>query len=175
MLVYRSAYHTANEMGVKKAYIVSTLLVLQTAEAFMPSAGPGSGAATSSSQRQQQQRRQIPTSTKCYSLPSTDGAMSIIGSRSRHNRAVSVASRLYLRRDELPEESVRQLEAADRRVKELEQEYWKSLDKEELAIERKCASGLAHLKMGLLDKAAEDYIAAAELRWVHGEEQQAAV
>lgn len=70
-----------------------------------------------------------------------------------------------LRRDEIPEENARQIEAADRRVKELEEEYWKSLDAREVAIERKCSSGLACLKMGLLERAAEDYAAANELRW----------
>lgn len=74
--------------------------------------------------------------------------------------------RLHLRRDELSEETVRELEAGDRRIKELEEEYWKSLDSEELAVERKCASGLAHLKMGLLDRAAEDYLEASRLRCV---------
>eukprot|EP00904_Undaria_pinnatifida_P000176 jgi/Undpi1/10159/HiC_scaffold_28.g12612.m1 len=68
-----------------------------------------------------------------------------------------------LRRDEIPEENARQIEAADRRVKELEEEYWKSLDAREVAIERKCSSGLACLKMGLLERAAEDYAAANEL------------
>eukprot|EP00903_Cladosiphon_okamuranus_P020147 g18497.t1 len=54
--------------------------------------------------------------------------------------------------------------AASQRVKELEEEYWKSLDAEEIAIERKCASGLACLKVpGMLEKAAEYYTAAAEL------------
>lgn len=73
---------------------------------------------------------------------------------------------LRLRRDEIPEENLRQIEAAERHVKELEEEYWKSLDAREVAIERKCSSGLACLKMGLLDRAAEDYAAANELRWV---------
>lgn len=76
-----------------------------------------------------------------------------------------IALRLRLQRDQLPEEILRTLEEGDRRIKELEEEYWKSLDAKELAIERKCASGLAHLKMNLLDHAAEDYLAAAELRW----------
>lgn len=74
------------------------------------------------------------------------------------------STRLRLRRDEIPEESLRQMEAADRHVKELEEEYLKSLDAREVAIERKCSSGLACLKMGLLDRAADDYAAASELR-----------
>lgn len=74
------------------------------------------------------------------------------------------SSRLHLRRDELSEETLRELDAADRRVKEIENEYWRSLDKQELAIEQKCASGLAKLKMGMMKEAAEDYTAAAELR-----------
>lgn len=58
--------------------------------------------------------------------------------------------------------------AANQRVKELEEEYWKSLDAEEIAIERKCASGLACLKApGMLEKAAEYYTAAAELRYAY--------
>ena len=81
--------------------------------------------------------------------------------------SVRASTRLRLRRDEIPEENLRQIEAADRRVKELEEEYWKSLDAREVAIERRCSSGLACLKMGLLDRAAEDYAAANKLRWVY--------
>lgn len=86
----------------------------------------------------------------------------------RGKRPRSGTSRLRLRRDELPEENRRQLEAADKRVKELEEEYWKSLDAGEVAVERKCASGLVCLKMGMLERAAEDYTQAAELRYVGG-------
>lgn len=73
-------------------------------------------------------------------------------------------TRLRLKKDDLPEETLRQLEAADERVKDLEEEYRKSLDADEVVIERKCASGLACLKMGMLERSAEDYTAAAELR-----------
>lgn len=73
-------------------------------------------------------------------------------------------SRVRLRRDELPEESLRQLEEAEQHMKGLEQEYWRSLDADEAAIEKKCATGLACLKIGMLDRAAEEYTAAAELR-----------
>lgn len=73
--------------------------------------------------------------------------------------------RLYLNKEDLPDESIRQIAAANQRVKELEEEYWKSLDADEIAIERKCASGLACLKApGMLEKAAEYYTSAAELR-----------
>lgn len=78
----------------------------------------------------------------------------------------NVVSKLHLQRDQLPDETLRELEEGDRRIKELEEEYWKSLSPEELARERKCASGLAHLRMGLLDKAAEDYLSAEELRYI---------
>lgn len=64
----------------------------------------------------------------------------------------------------MPDENLRQMEAADQRVKEMEEEYWKSLDADELAVERKCASGLVCLKLGMLERAAEDYAAAAEKR-----------
>lgn len=74
-------------------------------------------------------------------------------------------TRLCINKEDLSDESVRQMAAADQRMKELEEEYWKSLDAEEIAIERKCASGLACLKVpGMLEKAAEYYTAAAELR-----------
>lgn len=72
---------------------------------------------------------------------------------------------LLIQKEDLPDETVRQMAAAKQRVKELEEEYWNSLDAEEIAIERKCASGLACLKVpGMLDKAAEYYTAAADLR-----------
>lgn len=72
---------------------------------------------------------------------------------------------LRINKEDLPDETVRQLAAANQRVKEVEEEYWKSLDADEIAIERKCASGLACLKVpGMLDKAAEYYTAAADLR-----------
>ncbi|CAM9535300.1 unnamed protein product [Scytosiphon promiscuus] len=74
------------------------------------------------------------------------------------------SSRLRLQKEDLPDETVRQMAAANQRVKELEEEYWKSLDADELAIERKCASGLACLKApGMLEKAAEYFTSAAEL------------
>ena len=75
------------------------------------------------------------------------------------------STRLYINKEDLPDETVRQMAAANQRVKELEEEYWKSLDAEEIAIERRCASGLACLKVpGMLEKAAEYYTAAADLR-----------
>lgn len=74
------------------------------------------------------------------------------------------SSRLHLRRDELPEKTLKELDAADRRLKEIEEEYWRSLNKQELAAEQKCASGLAKLKTGMLKEAVEDYTAAAKLR-----------
>ena len=80
------------------------------------------------------------------------------------------STRLGLNKEDLPDETVRQMAAADQRVKELEEEYWKSLDAEEIAIERKCASGLACLKVpGMLEKAAEYYTAAADLRCACGD------
>lgn len=77
----------------------------------------------------------------------------------------TTSTRLPLKREELSEETLRDLTAADQRVKDLEEEYWKSLDEKEKAIERKCSTGLAYLKMMMLEKAAEDYTAAAELRY----------
>lgn len=75
------------------------------------------------------------------------------------------STRLCINKEDLPDETVRQLAAANQRLKDLEEEYWKSLDAEEIAIERKCASGLACLKVpGMLEKAAEYYTAAADLR-----------
>lgn len=76
-------------------------------------------------------------------------------------------TRLSLNKEDLPDESIRQIAAANQRVKDLEEEYWKSLDADEIAIERKCASGLACLKApGMLEKAAEYYTSASELRCV---------
>ncbi|CAM9574942.1 unnamed protein product [Pylaiella littoralis] len=73
-------------------------------------------------------------------------------------------TRLSLNKEDLPDESIRQIAAANQRVKDLEEEYWKSLDADEIAIERKCASGLACLKApGMLEKAAEYYTSASEL------------
>lgn len=101
-------------------------------------------------------------------FPSTaadDGitAVSAVGPASAAGRRRS--TRLRLQKEDLPDETVRQMAAANQRVKELEEEYWKSLDADELAIERKCASGLACLKApGMLEKAAEYYTSAAELR-----------
>lgn len=76
-------------------------------------------------------------------------------------------TRLRINKEDLPDETIRQMAASNQRVKELEEEYWKSLDADEIAIERKCASGLACLKVpGMLEKAAEYYTSAAELRCV---------
>lgn len=100
------------------------------------------------------------------SLPLSHDATTVFRSAAASSRRTSALSRLKLRRDQLPEETLRQLAAADRRVKELEEEYWTSLDKEELAIEQKCASGRAKLQVGMLEEAAQDYKAAAALRFV---------
>lgn len=105
--------------------------------------------------------RHRPPSNTLAAAAAAAAAPTLSGRRPR-----SGASRLRLRRDELPEESLRELEAGERYVKELEEEYWKSLDADEIAVERKCASGLACLKMGMLERAAEDYTEAAELGYV---------
>lgn len=81
------------------------------------------------------------------------------------SRATGVHTRLWINKEDLPDETVRQIAAANQRVKELEEEYLKSLDADEIAVERKHQSGLACLKVpGMLEKAAEYFRSAAELR-----------
>ncbi|CBN77475.1 conserved unknown protein [Ectocarpus siliculosus] len=72
-------------------------------------------------------------------------------------------SRLPLKKEDLPDETLRQMADAGRALKELEEEYWKSLDPDEIAIEKKCAAGLACLKAGMLEKGCEYYTSAADL------------
>lgn len=69
---------------------------------------------------------------------------------------------MWSRRGDLPEETLRELEELEQRVKSVEEEYWQSLDPDEAAIERKCAMGLACLQIGMLERAAEEYTAAAD-------------
>lgn len=90
------------------------------------------------------------------------------GGRWRSSAAASsrdAYTRLCLNKEDLPDETVRQMAAANQRVKELEEEYLKSLDADEIAIERKWGSGLACMKVpGMLEKAEEYFRSAAELR-----------
>lgn len=65
-------------------------------------------------------------------------------------------------RGDLPEGTLRELEELEQRVKSVEEEYWKSLDPYEAAIERKCAMGLACLQVGMMERAADEYTAAAD-------------
>lgn len=108
-------------------------------------------------------------------LSSLRGYNDIGGATATATTAVSVSGgsatreaykRLCLKKEDLPDESIRDIAAANQRVKELEEEYWKSLDANEIAIEKKRASGLACLKSpGMLAKAAEYYTSAADLRY----------
>lgn len=123
-------------MGVRGAVLVAALVLSLPAKA--------SGYLPASFGFQRPSRHHAPTTARNPLGPST---------------------RLGINKGDLPDETVRQMAAANQRVKELEEEYWKSLDAEEVAIERKCASGLACLKVpGMLEKAAEYYTAAADLR-----------
>lgn len=70
-----------------------------------------------------------------------------------------------MKKEDLPDETLRQMADAGRALKELEEEYWKSLDPDEIAIEKKCAAGLACLKAGMLEKGCEYYTSAADLRF----------
>ena len=72
-------------------------------------------------------------------------------------------SRVWLRREDIPEGTRRELEEAERRIRSLEEEYWQSLAPGEAAAERKCATGLALLQIGMLEQAAEEYVSAAEM------------
>lgn len=131
-------------MGLSRSVLVAALLV------SLPAKASGYLPASFGFQRPSQQHapptRAVPTTERVPLRPCT---------------------RLSINKEDLPDETVRQMAAANQRVKELEEEYWKSLDAEEIAIERKCASGLACLKVpGMLEKAAEYYTAAAELRCV---------
>lgn len=104
------------------------------------------------------------TPTTAVVIPCTAAAAAASAAATPPRRAYT---RLFINKEDLPDESIRQIAAANQRVRELEEEYWKSLDADEIAIERKCASGLACLKApGMLEKAAEYYTSAAELRCV---------
>lgn len=156
-----------NSMNLQTPKFLTTLLavfVLPSTALVLPSVFLCQGCLA-----HHQQHVPFPTTTAAASLARTaPNTLPAAIPTTRGKRPRSGTSRLRLRRDELPEENRRQLEAADARVKELEEEYWKSLDAGEVAVERKCASGLVCLKMGMLERAAEDYTQAAELRYVGG-------
>ncbi len=141
-------------MGLRGVVLVDTLLLFlpATVSGYLSSSFGGCCAA--------RPRRPVPSwVSRWRSSAASPGADATCSG------ATGVHTKLWINKEDLPDETVRQMAAANQRVKALEEEYLKSLDADEIAVERKHQSGLACLKVpGMLDKAAEYFRSAAELR-----------